>query len=59
MFLIVMLHVHVMSFLNICIHLQVAMVNINKKSVFFHHVAGGMAIVAGYDVERFKRCPTE
>ena len=35
------------------------MVNINKKSVFFHHVAGGMAIVAGYDVERFKRCPTE
>ena len=35
------------------------MVIINKKSVYFHHVAVDMAILAGYDVERFRTCPTE
>ena len=32
---------------------------INKKSVYFHHIAVDMAILAGYDGERFRRCPTE
>jgi hypothetical protein len=35
------------------------MVIINKKLVYFHHVAVDMAILAGYGVERFRRCPTE
>jgi hypothetical protein len=35
------------------------MVIINKKSVYFHHVVVDMAILAGYDVEQFSRCPTE
>jgi hypothetical protein len=35
------------------------MVIINKKSVYFHHVAVDTGILAGYDGERFRSCPTE